>query len=196
MPPNWSPLRRPAVPKAAHSQSSTLCKRIRSSAITSPSHSQAPANMAPIGQDASASQNNHNVNGSGPDPNGERRLISFAGQQDSLPPGWERSESDLGRAYYIDHNRRATTFSSASHNNIKDNVSGPDPNGERPLISFADQQGSLPAGWERRESDLGMAYYIDHNRRVTTWTRPSATDNEQDQRNAMDANTPQTESTD
>lgn len=31
----------------------------------------------------------------------------------------------------------------------------------------------LPAGWERREDDLGRTYYVDHNTRTTTWTRPS-----------------------
>lgn len=36
-----------------------------------------------------------------------------------------------------------------------------------------DQHGPLPAGWERRTDPLGRTYYIDHNTRSTTWTRPS-----------------------
>ena len=39
--------------------------------------------------------------------------------------------------------------------------------------SFEDSQGRLPAGWERRETNLGRTYYVDHNTRTTTWTRPS-----------------------
>lgn len=64
------------------------------------------------------------------------------------------------------------------------------PNGGRGFNSFQDSQGSrLPAGWERREDNLGRTYYVDHNTRTTTWTRPSASYNERDQRTAMDANT-------
>ncbi|KZF25623.1 HECT-domain-containing protein [Xylona heveae TC161] len=59
----------------------------------------------------------------------------------------------------------------------------------RTFSSFEDNQGRLPAGWERREDNLGRTYYVDHNTRSTTWTRPSTTYNERDQRNQMEANT-------
>ncbi|KTW26722.1 hypothetical protein T552_02728 [Pneumocystis carinii B80] len=39
--------------------------------------------------------------------------------------------------------------------------------------SFEDQYGQLPSGWERRTDNLGRTYYVDHNTRTTTWTRPS-----------------------
>ncbi|KAG0144899.1 hypothetical protein CROQUDRAFT_659317 [Cronartium quercuum f. sp. fusiforme G11] len=35
-----------------------------------------------------------------------------------------------------------------------------------------DQYGPLPTGWERRVDHLGRTYYVDHNTRATTWTRP------------------------
>lgn len=63
------------------------------------------------------------------------------------------------------------------------------PSGSGHLSSFRDNQGMLPAGWERRDDNLGRTYYVDHNTRTTTWTRPSTTYNERDQRNAMEANT-------
>lgn len=62
-------------------------------------------------------------------------------------------------------------------------------NSGRGLSSFADNQGRLPAGWERREDNLGRTYYVDHNTRTTTWTRPSTTYNEREQRSALEANT-------
>lgn len=65
----------------------------------------------------------------------------------------------------------------------------PPSGGSGHLSSFRDNQGMLPAGWERREDNLGRTYYVDHNTRTTTWTRPSTTYNERDQRNAMEANT-------
>ncbi|KAG5298333.1 E3 ubiquitin-protein ligase pub1 [Histoplasma ohiense] len=56
------------------------------------------------------------------------------------------------------------------------------------LSSFEDSQGRLPAGWERREDNLGRTYYVDHNTRTTTWTRPSQQYNEQAQRTQLEAN--------
>ncbi|KAK6379528.1 hypothetical protein LTS17_006446 [Exophiala oligosperma] len=54
--------------------------------------------------------------------------------------------------------------------------------------SFEDSQGRLPAGWERREDNLGRTYYVDHNTRTTTWTRPSNHMSETEVRNRIDAN--------
>ncbi|CAL5873477.1 uncharacterized protein PFLUO_LOCUS7756 [Penicillium psychrofluorescens] len=53
--------------------------------------------------------------------------------------------------------------------------------------SFEDSQGRLPAGWERREDNLGRTYYVDHNTRTTTWQRPSANYNAQAQRSQNEA---------
>ena len=30
----------------------------------------------------------------------------------------------------------------------------------------------IPAGWEEKVDNLGRSYYVDHNTRTTTWTRP------------------------
>lgn len=54
--------------------------------------------------------------------------------------------------------------------------------------SFEDSQGRLPAGWERREDNLGRTYYVDHNTRTTTWTRPSNHLSESEARNRVEAN--------
>lgn len=59
----------------------------------------------------------------------------------------------------------------------------------RALSTFEDNQGRLPSGWERRQDNLGRIYYVDHNTRTTTWTRPSAGFSENDQRSALAANT-------
>ncbi|PWY81839.1 putative E3 ubiquitin-protein ligase hula [Aspergillus heteromorphus CBS 117.55] len=68
----------------------------------------------------------------------------------------------------------------------------PPPNGNQSsrtnLSSFEDSQGRLPAGWERREDNLGRTYYVDHNTRTTTWTRPSSNYNEHTQRSQREAN--------
>ncbi|KAG0091821.1 hypothetical protein BGZ92_011588 [Podila epicladia] len=43
----------------------------------------------------------------------------------------------------------------------------------RQLSAYEDQHGPLPPNWERRVDQLGRTYYVDHNNRQTTWTRPS-----------------------
>ncbi|KAG9248149.1 hypothetical protein BJ878DRAFT_538659 [Calycina marina] len=55
--------------------------------------------------------------------------------------------------------------------------------------SFEDAQGRLPAGWERKEDNLGRKYYVDHNTRTTSWNRPSASGASEHQRNEREANT-------
>lgn len=63
--------------------------------------------------------------------------------------------------------------------------------GNRYFTAFEDNQGRLPAGWERREDNLGRTYYVDHNSRATTWNRPTAAYNERDHRTATEASTQQ-----
>ncbi|KAJ5741691.1 hypothetical protein N7533_011100 [Penicillium manginii] len=93
----------------------------------------------------------------------------------------------------------STPAASSSSLNNRASTSGPPPpaNGAPPgvgaasranLSSFEDSQGRLPAGWERREDNLGRTYYVDHNTRTTTWSRPSANYNEQSSRNERAAN--------
>ncbi|KAK6339056.1 hypothetical protein TWF696_009849 [Orbilia brochopaga] len=57
--------------------------------------------------------------------------------------------------------------------------------GGRQMSSFEDNQGPLPAGWERRQDNLGRTYYVDHNTRTTTWNRPSAQFSSSEQRASM-----------
>ncbi|KAK9466291.1 hypothetical protein V1512DRAFT_264301 [Lipomyces arxii] len=63
------------------------------------------------------------------------------------------------------------------------------PSSNRVYSSFEDQYGRLPPGWERRNDNLGRTYYVDHNTRSTTWTRPSTNFTESEQRAAIASNT-------
>ncbi|MCJ1392199.1 hypothetical protein MMC18_005066 [Xylographa bjoerkii] len=47
-----------------------------------------------------------------------------------------------------------------------------DSSGNKKFTPFSDSQGRLPAGWERREDDIGKIYYIDHKTKSTMWNRP------------------------
>ncbi|CAF3977301.1 unnamed protein product [Rotaria sordida] len=65
-----------------------------------------------------------------------------------LPTGWEIRLDSRGRPYYVDHNRRRTTW----------------------LLD----QTVLPPGWEERVDNRGRIYFVDHITRTTTWIRPTA----------------------
>jgi len=53
-----------------------------------------------------------------------------------------------------------------------DLASGSGANGSANTVAVADDDDSLPAGWEVKYDASGRKYYVDHNTRVTTWVRP------------------------
>jgi E3 ubiquitin-protein ligase NEDD4 len=111
---------------------------------------------------------------------------SMAGTHSTLASGQNRTSAGASPA----PSRSQTLTDPSSSSTTAVNGTGPQVNGANRtgLSSFEDNQGRLPAGWERREDNLGRTYYVDHNTRSTTWNRPSTTYNERDQRTAMEAN--------
>ncbi|KIV88705.1 E3 ubiquitin-protein ligase RSP5 [Exophiala mesophila] len=96
-----------------------------------------------------------------------------------VPPRTTTSGSGEARAAPLTANGSSSTLPSA-------NGTGAARSGG--FSSFEDSQGRLPAGWERREDNLGRTYYVDHNTRTTTWTRPSNHLSESEQRTRVEAN--------
>lgn len=97
----------------------------------------------------------------------------------SAPPGDNRPGSSMGANgnglspnTAIPHRPASTSVSSGSAPPGANGAPAPRPGGG--LSPFEDAQGRLPAGWERREDNLGRTYYVDHNTRTTSWNRPSA----------------------
>ena len=75
-------------------------------------------------------------------------------QLSSLPPGWESRLADNGEVYFVDHNRRTTTWL--------------DPR----KIDTQEVSVSLPIGWEIGQTEEGRTYFIDHNTKTTTCLDP------------------------
>jgi E3 ubiquitin-protein ligase NEDD4 len=121
--------------------------------------------------------------GARPGPNSS---TSMAGTHSTLASGQNRTSAGASPA----PSRSQTLTDPSSSSTTAVNGTGPQVNGANRtgFSSFEDNQGRLPAGWERREDNLGRTYYVDHNTRSTTWNRPSTTYNERDQRTAMEAN--------
>ncbi|XP_025000325.1 E3 ubiquitin-protein ligase NEDD4-like isoform X9 [Gallus gallus] len=117
-----------------------------------------------------------------------------------LPPGWEEKVDNLGRTYYVNHNNRTTQWhrpslidvGSDSENNRQINYEAahrrfrsrrhisedlePEPmeTGDilEPSVAYVHTTPGLPSGWEERKDAKGRTYYVNHNNRTTTWTRP------------------------
>ena len=75
-------------------------------------------------------------------------------QLGSMPAGWESRLTDDGKVYYIDHNRKTTTWLDPRNHDAGTVTVG------------------LPSGWEISQTEQGRTYFIDHNTRTTTWLDP------------------------
>ena len=118
---------------------------------------------------------NSTVNGSSLSPSATSTSQAMSGQRTSPAPSRTQTATNA--------NSGPPPPASATNGPI------PQTNGStRPgFSSFEDDQGRLPAGWERREDNLGRTYYVDHNTRSTTWTRPSTHYNPNEQRSQIEA---------
>ncbi|ELK04116.1 E3 ubiquitin-protein ligase Itchy like protein [Pteropus alecto] len=121
-----------------------------------------------------------------------------------LPPGWERRVDNMGRIYYVDHFTRTTTWQRPTLESVRNyeqwqlqrsQLQGAMQQfnqrfiyGNQDLFATSqnkefDPLGPLPPGWgwEMRFTVDGIPYFVDHNRRTTTYIDPrtgkSALDN-------------------
>ena len=89
-----------------------------------------------------------------------------------LPEGWEERQTPDGRAYFVDHNSRTTTW-----------VDPRLANAPRSVFSSTSTQtalnlGPLPSGWEMRMTSTERIYFVDHNTRTTSWDDPRMPSND------------------
>ncbi|TEB38324.1 hypothetical protein FA13DRAFT_1770628 [Coprinellus micaceus] len=74
--------------------------------------------------------------------------------QRPLPFGWDRATTDDGKVYFVNHQKKITTW-----NHPVDSIT-------------SDVDLGLPPGWELRKTAGGRTFYLDHNAGVTTWIDP------------------------
>ncbi|RKO86384.1 hypothetical protein BDK51DRAFT_30676 [Blyttiomyces helicus] len=97
-----------------------------------------------------------------------------------LPNGWEQRVTPEGRAYYVDHNTRTTTWLDPRRVQQQGRSgTGQQLNAGQAAAQLALAQqtsratlGALPGGWEMRLTNTGRVYYVDHNAKITTWDDP------------------------
>ncbi|KAK4643054.1 NEDD4 E3 ubiquitin-protein ligase [Podospora pseudocomata] len=88
-----------------------------------------------------------------------------------LPPGWEQRWTPEGRAYFVDHNTRTTTWVDPRRQQYIRMYGGNNDNG-RIQQQPVSQLGPLPSGWEMRLTNTARVYFVDHNTKTTTWDDP------------------------
>ena len=82
-------------------------------------------------------------------------------QLELMPPGWEVRFADDGKVYFVDHNRKTTTWlDPRTGEALKDPGTG------EALKLY------LPKGWEKDQTEEGRLYFIDRNTETTTWVDP------------------------
>ena len=90
-----------------------------------------------------------------------------------LPAGWEQRHTPEGRAYFVDHNTRTTTWVDPRRQQYirmygQNAATGNSTIQQQPVS----QLGPLPSGWEMRLTNTARVYFVDHNTKTTTWDDP------------------------
>ncbi|XP_028032266.1 E3 ubiquitin-protein ligase NEDD4 isoform X5 [Bombyx mandarina] len=89
---------------------------------------------------------------------------------EGLPPGWSMQRAPNGRIFFIDHNKKTTTWIDP-----RTGCASSLPSAEAGGAGGAgdgDELGALPEGWEERVHTDGRIFFIDHNTRTTQWEDP------------------------
>lgn len=89
-----------------------------------------------------------------------------------LPSGWEQRFTPEGRAYFVDHNTRTTTWVDPRRQQFIRTYNGPDASNTSTVKQPVSQLGPLPSGWEMRLTNTARVYFVDHNTKTTTWDDP------------------------
>lgn len=86
-----------------------------------------------------------------------------------LPSGWEQRFTPEGRAYFVDHNTRTTTWVDPRRQQYIRTYGPASTTVQQQPVS---QLGPLPSGWEMRLTNTARVYFVDHNTKTTTWDDP------------------------
>ncbi|KAI8718663.1 E3 ubiquitin-protein ligase [Fusarium sp. LHS14.1] len=119
---------------------------------------------------------------------GPSNLSSLSAPPSENRPGSSMSGPNGAASSQVNLPHRPSSINSVGGASAPGPNAGGQPRQSNQLSPFEDAQGRLPAGWERREDNLGRTYYVDHNTRTTSWNRPTS-NGTQEQRNDREAAT-------
>lgn len=96
--------------------------------------------------------------------------------------GWVKSvDPKTGRAFYANHITRKTQWD-APAGWVEDETERNNNNNKKVLMEQDDDDSSpLPSNWEMlHDPTTGKPFYVDHERKITTWTRPTLQESNKD----------------
>ncbi|CAG8585539.1 14362_t:CDS:2, partial [Cetraspora pellucida] len=117
-----------------------------------------------------------NVNTSPPHPAVRDNLNSMSNHTRSDSIASSSNSNSNQRASFVETSRPlslSNSTPSAANGNAVPGPSTTSGGNSARAFSHMEDHAPLPPGWERRVDHLGRTYYVDHNTRTTTWTRPS-----------------------
>ncbi|XP_053200656.1 NEDD4-like E3 ubiquitin-protein ligase WWP2 [Panonychus citri] len=104
---------------------------------------------------------------------GSSREVVIKYEEEPLPEGWERRLDPNSRVYYVNHKNKTTQWDDPRTQGkfIPNLQSGL--NGSNVLTGSTNYELlPLPKGWEIRYTKEGEKYFVDHNRKSTTFQDP------------------------
>uniref|UniRef100_A0A8P4FZY4 HECT-type E3 ubiquitin transferase n=1 Tax=Dicentrarchus labrax TaxID=13489 RepID=A0A8P4FZY4_DICLA len=98
----------------------------------------------------------------------------------ALPPGWEERQDNLGRTYFVNHESRTTQWQRPTMQDSDVEIQRRQNNNTevehalntRRQISDPDENNATQESPEEKRDSKGRRYYVNHNSRTTSWTRP------------------------
>ena len=117
-------------------------------------------------------------------------LLTTGEDEEPLPPGWQKARAPNGRIFFVDHNSQGTSWldprTGQETPQPEQDTDPASPGFDAAYQSPVDDTGAatlneteanaylgpLPEGWERRVSDNGRPFFVDHNNRRTQWEDP------------------------
>lgn len=96
-----------------------------------------------------------------------------------LPSNWQIQKSAGGRIFFIDHNRRTTSWVDPRTGKPTPQASTLRPGQHaavEPGRKHINELGPLPAGWEERTHSDGRVFFINHQAKKTQWDDPRLND--------------------
>ncbi len=112
---------------------------------------------------------NQSVSPTHAEPASMTATTAAAASTGALPAGWEEHHTPAGRAYFVDHNSRATTWGDPRQQAVG---SAHMDAGSADATAAAADTTDLPPGWEELHTPDGRVYFADHRTHTSTSIDP------------------------
>ncbi|XP_007570007.1 transcriptional coactivator YAP1 [Poecilia latipinna] len=161
---------KPPEPKSHSRQASTDAG---SGGVLTPHHVRAHSSPASLQLGAVSGGSLSGMASAGASPQHLRQSSYEIPDDVPLPAGWEMAKTTSGQRYFLNHNDKSTTWQDPRKALLQ--TSQPAPPSSVPVQPqnlMNPANGPLPEHWEQAITSEGEIYYINHEKRTTSWLDP------------------------